>query len=111
MLNCHRLYLWSFYPYLRGIELICNNGYVLQQTVLFGGVGAGLAEGLDTWIWDGKTWVKQATSGPPGMINYPSAAYDENKQVVVLLLSEGDKQHEVSQTWFWDGVDWVSTVK
>jgi hypothetical protein len=55
----------------------------------------------ETWTWDGKTWSLVSKDGPD--LTFPSAAFDENSQRVLVY---GWENGGIVQTWTWDGTQW-----
>ena len=83
-------------------------------TVMFGGqIGTGPTSVYpqDTWTWDGKTWHRAATSGPPPRY-MPSMAYDQRRQRVVMFGgSLGARPFTaLVDTWEWDGTTWTKVA-
>jgi hypothetical protein len=81
-----------------------------QRTVLFGGLlptgPQWSSYGVDTWEWNGVTWTKRASTGPPGRYA-SSAAYDSARQRTVLFGGISNTVPLiVGDTWEWDGAAW-----
>lgn len=73
-------------------------------TVLFGKVDPyGLS--VDTWEWDGSSWVPRLVEQSPPTMTAHSLAYDSDRAVTVLVgLPANATQLEV---WEWDGSTWL----
>ena len=82
-----------------------------QKTVLFGGYRSRFnAEDtylLDTWTWDGTSWVDDTPStGSPGPRRHHAMAYDSSREVIILFGGRDDNDTSLNDTWLWDGVQW-----
>ncbi len=79
------------------------------KTLLFGGFRCTAAppcvRGGDTWTWDGSTWTMVSDSGPSPRYGH-AMAYDEARQVVVLVGGQGSGGL-LSDTWEWNGSSWT----
>jgi hypothetical protein len=81
------------------------------KCILFGGE-TGYYSGtrpLDTWEWDGSSWVRVDTGGPSGRINH-IMTYDSLRGRTVLFggRSRVASPYDLySDTWEWDGVSWA----
>jgi predicted lipoprotein with Yx(FWY)xxD motif len=77
-------------------------------TVMFGGFDYVSSTTLgDTWEWNGSTWTRVATTGPPPRA-WCRMAYDSRRGVMVLFGG----RHPVGNvnygdTWEWDGSTWT----
>jgi hypothetical protein len=61
----------------------------------------------DTWAWDGKTWTRVATEGPPARIQF-AMGYDSSRDRVVLFGGVNDKpQRVLNDVWEFDGTKWT----
>jgi hypothetical protein len=61
---------------------------------------------LVIWGWDGTHWQRVTEGGPPGRI-LGAAAYDENRNVLILYGGRPVDLGKCSQeTWEWDGENW-----
>jgi hypothetical protein len=82
----------------------------LQQVVLVNGgpeQGKPADEPLELWGWDGIQWsLISADENGPTWRNWPAAAYDTTRDVLVLHggLQSGANFDE---TWEWDGQTWT----
>jgi hypothetical protein len=73
------------------------------RVVLFGGLGNEVPR-VDTWEWDGNTWVERTpATSPPARWGH-AMAYDSARGRVVLF---GGYAPYLSDTWEWDGKTWV----
>ncbi len=64
----------------------------------------------DTWEWDGRKWVRVATSGPPARAE-AAIAFDEGRGHVLLFggyRRVDGKIRRLGDTWEWDGARWVA---
>jgi hypothetical protein len=68
----------------------------------------GMVFPLDTWEWDGTSWVQTADSGPPGR-RWHGLAYDAKRERVVLFGGIGGND-VFSDTWEWDGEYWTQVA-
>lgn len=76
-------------------------------TVLFGGYYSGWTM-ADTWEYDGKSWRKLSTGGPPHRINH-AMCYDSARGVVVVFGGMGIRNSNdayYKDTWIWNGQYW-----
>lgn len=79
--------------------------------VMFGGgvpgAGASATPPTDTWTWDGRTWTRAATVGPPARFLH-AMAYDARRERVVMTAgTRSARPYDVlSDTWEWDGAAW-----
>ena len=64
-------------------------------------------DGLGVWQWDGSAWHDRSESEPVTR-NYFSAAYDEDRDVVVLYGGDA-VDTETTTVWEWDGEGWSSS--
>ena len=80
----------------------------LQQMLLINCVTDPSQESpLTIWGWDGTNWQKVTEGGPPGRI-LGAAAYDENRNILVLYGGRPVELQKCSQeTWEWDGQTWM----
>lgn len=82
-----------------------------QRTVLYGGAacwssGCG-AVPTWTWEWDGQSWTRVSTNGPPRRLSH-AMAYDEARGRVVLFGGvDNGLMRGYSDTWTWDGTNWM----
>jgi len=72
--------------------------------VLFGGQDRNVTVLNDTWEFDGETWRRVATSGPPPRVHF-ALVYDALRQRV-LLYGGSNIQGDLSDFWEWDGQTW-----
>jgi hypothetical protein len=78
-----------------------------RQTILFGGGSANSDPGqVDTWSWNGSSWIQLYPSASPGRLEQASSTYDAATQSVVLFGS-GGAQLATPQTWLWSGTTWL----
>jgi hypothetical protein len=65
--------------------------------------GGGLNE---TWLFDGKNWVKAETANSPGARSYAGSCWDPVRQRVLVYggAKDGALNHEL---WAFDGSDWA----
>ena len=67
--------------------------------------GFGFPNPVETWVFDGSSWIqRQPTTSPPGSVT-GVMAYDSVRQRVVLLTGGAGPE-----TWEWDGTDWQQVV-
>ena len=63
----------------------------------------------DTWEYDGTTWTRVATDGPPGRAHF-GMAYDATSQRVIifggLTRTTAKSYRAANDTWAWDGKTW-----
>lgn len=82
-----------------------------QRVVLFGG-RTGIrqtGESLhDTWEWNGETWHRRSTEGPPAR-DHHRMVYDRKRERVVLF-GGWDGEKLLADTWEWDGKQWLPTA-
>ena len=66
--------------------------------------GGGLSDDIkrETWTFDGKSWARAATSGPPR--RYARMAYDVGSKAV--LLYGGYDRNPSNEIWRFDGTAW-----
>jgi hypothetical protein len=57
----------------------------------------------ETWLFDGETWTEATTEQSPAS-QYAGAAYDAEREVVVLAMAVDGS---ASETWEWDGSAWA----
>ena len=79
-----------------------------KHVVLFGGIGIipGAAPRFaDTWIWDGKNWLK-ASDGGPAARNGHAMAFDRRAGVVIMWGGTTGVTH-LDDMWQWDGKRWT----
>ena len=75
-----------------------------QQAVVFGGISS--TTWLDeTWIWNGKDWIKLAPPHSPPGREKSALAYDEQRDRIVLF-GGANGSGLFDDTWEWDGADW-----
>jgi hypothetical protein len=58
-----------------------------------------LANGLETWEWDGVVWVQRAPANSPPRFDSSSFAFDAVRGRAVLFGNQ--------ETWEWDGTTWT----
>ena len=80
-----------------------------QRVVMFGGTATfgGGAMTVDTWEWDGTTWLQRTPSStPPGRLSH-AMTYDSVRQRVVMCGGEWPTV-SLADTWEWDGSNWLA---
>jgi hypothetical protein len=84
-----------------------------RHTIVFGGVSPGPDRyPASTWAWDGTSWSRLATDGPPGRED-ALLAYDRAHERVILyggrrLIEGPDRAMRVlTDTWAFDGRRWT----
>jgi hypothetical protein len=70
-----------------------------------------LAEGTDTWTWDGARWAHRPAAGGPHVAD-PVSAYDPSTKQVVMVggpvtTSPVTALPPGTQTWTWNGNAWT----
>lgn len=62
---------------------------------------------LEIWSWDGAAWIRLA-SDPTGPVwrNFGVAAYDVDRDVIVVHGGAASGQKPSDETWEWDGQAW-----
>ncbi len=69
------------------------------RVVLFGGMAIGLPDCLvDTWEWDGNTWVQRTPATSPGPRDAAASAYDSARGRVVLFGGQ-NQNYFFADTW------------
>jgi hypothetical protein len=76
------------------------------QAVAFGGYGANGAPLGDTWVWNGGTWSRVATTGPSAR-RFHTMAFDSTHAQVVLFGGLDVNGATLGDTWVWDGSTWT----
>ena len=79
--------------------------------VLFGGrtgVGQNGISLADTWIWNGKSWIKLEINGPPGRDQH-RMVYDKKRQRIVLF-GGWDGTKVLDDVWEFDGEKWEQVM-
>jgi hypothetical protein len=79
-----------------------------KQIVLFGGVGAPpqpQPNYNDTWVWDGRSWRKVISEGPPARDRH-AMAFD-SRAGIVLLYGGSTRAGQFGDMWQWDGHRWT----
>ena len=61
---------------------------------------------MDTWEWDGTTWLPRTPVTSPLARRGHALAYDAARQRVVLFGGQGNGGN-FSDTWEWDGTTWL----
>ncbi len=74
-----------------------------DRTLLFGGRADDGSALSDLWIWDGtsRAWSEIELEAGPGALGSPRAAYDAQREVVVLVGV--DPTTNAIESWSWDG--------
>jgi len=64
--------------------------------------------GLETWEWDGATWMLRSSEGPLPRSGH-ALAYDSDRDVTILFggVSLGNYGAQLFDTWEWDGSSWT----
>jgi hypothetical protein len=75
-------------------------------TLLFGGGELGGTRLGDTWSWDGRRWLRVATTGPSAREAF-AMTYDAARQQVVLFGGTEQDGTQSNQTWLWNGQSWI----
>ena len=73
-----------------------------RNVVLFGGEAENGSNLIDTWVWNGKTWLQKAAGANaphPEEGTAGAMVYDSVRREVVLVTDSG-------ATWTWDGQAW-----
>jgi hypothetical protein len=82
--------------------------------LMFGGIPAerSAAWPADTWVLDGTTWRRVATSGPSAR-GRTALAYDSKRHLVILFggvsapsPGQSGPQIFMGDTWTWNGTEW-----
>lgn len=77
-----------------------------HNVVLFGG-GVNGNYLNDTWIWNGRSWIKASPVRSPSPRCCGQMTYDPVSHLVVLFGGYNDGNHELADTWTWDGNSWT----
>jgi len=78
---------------------------VLNQVVLFGGIGHLNPD--NTWTWDGSDWTEMSPATQPPL-RFSSAAAFEPHVGAVIVFGGSDGAGPLNDTWKWTGSDWVA---
>lgn len=88
-----------------------------QEIVLFGGYGRNPEGGPslalnDTWTWNGLRWQQEQPASSPSRRAFPAAAYDRERQEIVLfggigIDDNGQAFKKLGDTWNWNGETWT----
>jgi len=70
------------------------------QILLFGGLGATVSN--DTWLSDGRTWLRKDSTALPSTREGAALADDPVHHVVVMFGGDNTGQYR-QDTWLWDG--------
>ena len=73
-----------------------------RVVLMFGGTGASTLG--DLWSWNGTSWTRLSTSGPPPRDD-AVLAFDGRRQRLVLFGGRSG-QTLLADTWEWDGTAW-----
>jgi cysteine-rich repeat protein len=98
--------VWTALPWTSPMGLTQDVGFFdpsRQSMVLIGDDNSA----LETWTFDGTAWSQLATSGPPPTTAWFGAAYDQNRERIVLSLKSGANG---LQTWELVGNVWNEVV-
>jgi hypothetical protein len=79
------------------------------RIVLFGGSSSGEELATDTWEYDGTSWTRVATDGPPPRAHFGMAYDARSRHVVIfggLAKGAGASYRAAGDTWAWDGKVW-----
>jgi hypothetical protein len=77
-----------------------------SQLVLFGTFSGSGDTSTTTWVWDGTSWARISSTGPPALFG-ASMAYDPATSQLVLFGGEGGGDSYPGDTWAWDGTSWA----
>lgn len=83
---------------------------IRNVVVLFGGGLPNQSGGnffADTWEYDGNTWSRVATSGPPGR-SEAAMAFDPVSQRLIMFGGWTQTEQYSNDTWAWDGAQWTA---
>ena len=74
-----------------------------SQLVMYGGLEASGAGGVDTWIFGGSSWSQQTSaSAPPA--GTPVMVYDPGMGAIILADTQDGS---LQDTWAWNGATWL----
>ena len=77
------------------------------SAVLFGG-RFGMSGSLgDTWLFDGRGWIKKSPLNSPSPRLNHAMGYDTARARVVLFGGDSGTNSTLNDTWLWDGVNWT----
>ena len=82
---------------------------VRNETVVFGGDGAGTARG-DTWVWNGRSWTQKSPVTSPSARWSAAMVFDVASSQVVLFGGRTASGTMLSDTWVWNGSTWTQKV-
>lgn len=81
---------------------------VRGTTVLFGGGRFPGPTALgDTWVWNGETWARAATTGPSPRVDHATGWDPVSQRVILFGGAESSRGFGLSDTWAWDGSTWT----
>jgi hypothetical protein len=61
---------------------------------------------MDTWTWDGTTWMRLTPANTPSVRANYGLAFDAARGVTILAGGWQIGSAEANSTWAWDGVNW-----
>jgi hypothetical protein len=83
----------------------------LQRVILVNGGpdrGKPASDPLELWAWDGAQWsLVSADPQGPAWRNFVGAAFDTQRNVLVLHSGLQNAGSRVDETWEWDGQTWT----
>lgn len=83
----------------------------LEQVVLVNGGperGKPADDPLELWGWDGAQWsLISADENGPSWRNWAAAAYDTERDVLVIHGGPQQRGTSFDETWEWDGQEWT----
>jgi hypothetical protein len=84
------------------------------EMVVYGGHSGGYSMG-ETWAWNGRRWRLLAAADPtnitaPSRREYATAAYDPDREVMVLFGGWLQNHDTYDETWEWDGIQWTQII-
>lgn len=103
---------WRDVPELNGrLEVALAYDEKRDRIVLFGGFGGAgysvASEQGETWEWDGSTWRRRATTGPPPRHSAAMAYCPVREKVILFGGTVGVGANTLlGDMWEWDGEDW-----
>ncbi len=90
------------------------------DVVLFGGFGLGSRDLNDTWTWNGLNWIQQSPTSSPSVRGASSialiprgnsspnqTAFNNSKDLTVLLFGGLEGPDALNDTWAWNGTTWT----
>ncbi len=80
---------------------------VRQQTVLFGGRGAGGVLNAETWVWNGSSWTRVYPTVSPSARRRAAIAWDPVRGVLVMFGGQSSGTTALNDVWTWNGTTWA----